>query len=196
MQATEDETMQFKECSSCFENFTGSKVFQAPCSHTFCKICISSLAHAFKSDMSLYPPRCCGQAIPIIANNFFPQTLVDLVENRKLSHRGSNGKMLIDDEADQDLFCLAEKYGWSRCSMCGWVIERNEGCCHLSCLCGHEFCDICGKVWRTCDCDEHEAMDAEEEEDEEVLMDLFDLFDIFDLLAMAQPVYVAIGPED
>jgi ariadne-1 len=35
-------------------------------------------------------------------------------------------------------------------------VERNHGCNHMTCICGAEFCYLCGKPYedrqQTCDC--------------------------------------------
>jgi IBR domain, a half RING-finger domain len=33
------------------------------------------------------------------------------------------------------------------CPACETVIERNDGCNHMTCRCGHEFCWVCGEPW-------------------------------------------------
>jgi hypothetical protein len=34
------------------------------------------------------------------------------------------------------------------------MIELTHGCNHMTCLCGHEFCYICGRApWKSCQCD-------------------------------------------
>lgn len=46
----------------------------------------------------------------------------------------------------------AEQAGWQRCFKCRTLIERNQGCRHITCKCGGEFCYTCGKPWHTCAC--------------------------------------------
>jgi len=39
-----------------------------------------------------------------------------------------------------------------KCPGCGYYIERNQGCNHMTCRhpnCGHEFCWMCGADWKT-----------------------------------------------
>ena len=38
-----------------------------------------------------------------------------------------------------------EKHDSGRCPKCRTVIERSEGCNHMSCRCGYEFCWLCGE---------------------------------------------------
>ncbi|KAF8470826.1 hypothetical protein BDZ91DRAFT_638502, partial [Kalaharituber pfeilii] len=38
---------------------------------------------------------------------------------------------------------LVEKEMWARCPSCSNVIELNQGCNHMTCICGHQFCYVC-----------------------------------------------------
>ncbi|KAN0108496.1 hypothetical protein V8E51_008238 [Hyaloscypha variabilis] len=46
---------------------------------------------------------------------------------------------------------MAQEKKWKRCK-CGDMIELTQGCNHMRCRCGREFCYLCGEPWRTCDC--------------------------------------------
>lgn len=46
----------------------------------------------------------------------------------------------------------AEQQGWKRCFNCNAMVELKEGCNHMTCRCLAEFCMVCGKKWKTCDC--------------------------------------------
>lgn len=39
-----------------------------------------------------------------------------------------------------------------QCARCGNAVERNQGCNHMTCKCGYEFCYVCGKVWGSLSC--------------------------------------------
>lgn len=39
---------------------------------------------------------------------------------------------------------LAKERGWQTCAKCKRIVERVEGCLHMTCLCGYEFCYRCG----------------------------------------------------
>ncbi|KAH0606040.1 uncharacterized protein H6S33_004497 [Morchella sextelata] len=50
-----------------------------------------------------------------------------------------------------------ERQGWIRCYQCRTMVERTQGCNHITCKCGAHFCYICGSVWKTCACTGEEA---------------------------------------
>lgn len=47
---------------------------------------------------------------------------------------------------------LAEAEGWKRCARCRALVEHGEACQHMTCRCGYQFCYVCTRVWRTCEC--------------------------------------------
>uniref|UniRef100_A0A0D9XVX7 RBR-type E3 ubiquitin transferase n=1 Tax=Leersia perrieri TaxID=77586 RepID=A0A0D9XVX7_9ORYZ len=51
---------------------------------------------------------------------------------------------------------LAQQRLWRQCIRCKHMIELAEGCYHMTCVCGYEFCYTCGKEWKekkaTCSC--------------------------------------------
>lgn len=56
-------------------------------------------------------------------------------------------EQLPDDLRDADdvkLLALANLKQWMRCGMCRAMVERNQGCNHMICRCGHQFCYSCG----------------------------------------------------
>lgn len=42
---------------------------------------------------------------------------------------------------------LAEQKNWKRCPHCKMYVERIEGCPHIQCRCGLQFCYSCGAKW-------------------------------------------------
>jgi hypothetical protein len=63
-----------------------------------------------------------------------------------------NAKM----SGDQKLRDLAKRERWQQCGECLRMIELQRGCNHMTCLCGNEFCYVCGARWKnkaaTCEC--------------------------------------------
>lgn len=37
---------------------------------------------------------------------------------------------------------------YRQCRKCKNVIERTQGCNHMTCVCKHQFCYLCGKDWK------------------------------------------------
>ncbi|KAG7019427.1 putative E3 ubiquitin-protein ligase, partial [Cucurbita argyrosperma subsp. argyrosperma] len=60
------------------------------------------------------------------------------------------------DAADITLRHLAQNKRWRRCQECRRMIELTQGCYHMTCWCGHEFCYSCGGEYQdgqqTCRC--------------------------------------------
>lgn len=74
------------------------------------------------------------------------------------------------------LYNLGNEKRWKQCPTCMNMVERIDGCNHMDCICGVEFCYLCGKLFDEddlCDCDpgswdgeeDHEEEDAEDEEE-------------------------------
>lgn len=80
-----------------------------------------------------------------------------------------------DDPNLTALYALGNEKKWKQCPTCLNMVERTEGCNHMDCVCGVEFCYRCGKLFDeddACDCDpnlwdEEEDFDEEDEEDED-----------------------------
>lgn len=74
-----------RQCISCQERFDFINVARCPCSHEYCRDCLSGLFQAATTDESLFPPRCCGQRIPLDVNRIFlPVKLVGEFNAKKL----------------------------------------------------------------------------------------------------------------
>ncbi|PKY00212.1 hypothetical protein P168DRAFT_260222, partial [Aspergillus campestris IBT 28561] len=56
------------------------------------------------------------------------------------------------DETLQRVLAMANAADWQRCFHCRTMVELQQGCNHIRCRCGWEFCCACGQVWKTCSC--------------------------------------------
>eukprot|EP00882_Tetradesmus_deserticola_P013459 GHRQ01014291.1.p1 GENE.GHRQ01014291.1~~GHRQ01014291.1.p1 ORF type:complete len:172 (-),score=20.74 GHRQ01014291.1:253-768(-) len=50
---------------------------------------------------------------------------------------------------DAAMLRMAQQQAWKRCPAagCGHVVERTEGCNHMRCRCGVDFCYACGSAY-------------------------------------------------
>ena len=54
------------------------------------------------------------------------------------------------DVAGQKVLALAGRKGWKICPNCKSVLERTEGCLHMTCRCGAQWCYSCLANWGSC----------------------------------------------
>jgi hypothetical protein len=79
-----------------------------------------------------------------------------------MSHAGPCSRE--PDEATQQTLRLASEQGWQMCQECGRVVDLIPGGCnHMTCLCGYQFCYVCGERWRTCQCIRHDLLGAHDQ---------------------------------
>ncbi|KAI5858352.1 hypothetical protein BZA05DRAFT_330219 [Tricharina praecox] len=62
---------------------------------------------------------------------------------RKASHSG----ICTEDKEGQMVRNLVKQQRWMECPKCKTVVERKEGCLHMTCRCSAEFCYSCGVLY-------------------------------------------------
>uniref|UniRef100_A0A0E0QP44 RBR-type E3 ubiquitin transferase n=1 Tax=Oryza rufipogon TaxID=4529 RepID=A0A0E0QP44_ORYRU len=62
---------------------------------------------------------------------------------------GEYGELAVGDRGEGDLAVVEMAKGsrWRRCPRCKFFVDRYEGCSHITCRCGLEFCYGCGQEW-------------------------------------------------
>ncbi|KAH7393088.1 hypothetical protein BKA66DRAFT_320879 [Pyrenochaeta sp. MPI-SDFR-AT-0127] len=63
---------------------------------------------------------------------------------------GHVGRGCTTDQATEQVRALAAVVGWKTCPACTTMVERRDGCLHMTCRCGAEFCYRCGGYWQVC----------------------------------------------
>jgi hypothetical protein len=58
------------------------------------------------------------------------------------------------DAGERALLEMGRAREWQRCPGCERVVEKTEGCVHMVCLCGTEFCYRCGGAYHDGPCTE------------------------------------------
>ncbi|KAH7179283.1 uncharacterized protein B0J16DRAFT_387116 [Fusarium flagelliforme] len=78
---------KMKACIVCRDDFPEIQTTEVPCFHTLCRTCFVTLINTTLNDESLFPPKCCGQPIPITASNhsrFITESMVTGFEEKKI----------------------------------------------------------------------------------------------------------------
>ncbi|CAG8486023.1 10391_t:CDS:2 [Ambispora gerdemannii] len=81
----------------------------------------------------LRPPQ---RFIPQSSNKTIKQTLENLQKRRKDLQKENNRRM--EEKSNTYIDSMTKK-----CPKCNANIEKNEGCDHMTCRCGYEFCWLC-----------------------------------------------------
>ncbi|KAL7951526.1 hypothetical protein V8C42DRAFT_304332 [Trichoderma barbatum] len=58
-------TSKQRRCIVCNDEFPFVDTLRCPCSHDYCRACLSNYISKAIDDESIFPPRCCGQPIPL-----------------------------------------------------------------------------------------------------------------------------------
>lgn len=167
-----------KYCSLCFTQLIltashSESTFPPKCClHEISTTIIRS--HLYPEDVAVYDQKALEYAIPIADRYYCPSPpCARWIDTRLVKRinggiacphcrqnicsvcRGPSHPSNEDCPQDYGLSSAmeqAEQAGWQRCFQCRTLVERNQGCRHITCRCGGEFCYTCGKRWRTCAC--------------------------------------------
>ncbi|AEO66082.1 uncharacterized protein THITE_2128193 [Thermothielavioides terrestris NRRL 8126] len=139
-------------CIICFDDFDEGVRDVCHNGHSWCSSCLlASVQTAIQniSDSSCMPPRCCGDGV-------LP-TDDDDVGDHPEQHRLDAERRARDlSEArtayvDRSLVRMAQRYKGANlfqfCQRCYRLVTKRGGCNHMKCVCGYEFCIICGSKW-------------------------------------------------
>ena len=76
-----------RTCIACGDTTPFFDVARCPCSHEYCRQCLTDLFTASITDESLFPPRCCQKSIPLEFNQFFlPSSLVASFREKEIEY--------------------------------------------------------------------------------------------------------------
>ncbi len=78
------------------------------------------------------------------------------LECRVEYHEGRSCKQYRDGtDEDFSKFAVGQKY--KQCPGCRYWVSKNEGCDHMTCRCGEEFCYQCGRNMNKCTCNDSDS---------------------------------------
>lgn len=116
-----------RDCAACNADVPFFDSVRCPCGHEYCRACIAELFDASLSDESLFPPRCCGDSIPLGLNQIFlPSTLVRKYHAKELEYGTTNRtycheptcSTFIPPSSIQGNVALCSRCGSQTCTMC------------------------------------------------------------------------------
>lgn len=80
-----------RKCVSCHELVPSTQSVHLPCSHDYCRDCVTELFKISTTDESLFPPRCCRMAIPIgLCMDFLSSGIVETFRAKEVEYRTPN----------------------------------------------------------------------------------------------------------
>ncbi|KAJ0413966.1 hypothetical protein BJY00DRAFT_321444 [Aspergillus carlsbadensis] len=132
----EPEPVRLSRCVACQDDVDPLDIAPLPCSHEYCRSCITELFELSLANESLFPPRCCRTTIDLdLARIFLPETLVQLYETKK-----------VEFETPDRTYCCAKS-----CSafIPPTLIKRNVATCPA---CQFTTCRACKGRAHTGDC--------------------------------------------
>ncbi|KAH8120870.1 hypothetical protein LI328DRAFT_171746 [Trichoderma asperelloides] len=113
------------------------ETIESPCSHIYCHGCVTDLFKSAMVDESLFPPRCCGQHVPLESTKSFLSTaLLKEYREKELEYGTSNRtycyistclafippKCIQNDVATYEICCC------KTCAICKGPSHEYEGC--------------------------------------------------------------------
>lgn len=110
---------------------------EAPCSHIYCHKCVVDLFKSAMVDESLFPPRCCGQKMPLKAtDNFLTAELLEEYQEKELEYGTLNRTYcyistclaFIPPQHIQDDVASCKIYHCKTCSICKGPYHENGDC--------------------------------------------------------------------
>ncbi|KAK3297438.1 uncharacterized protein B0H64DRAFT_124204 [Chaetomium fimeti] len=81
-----------RPCVACTDNHPDNHLAKSPsCGHEYCLGCLRSLFTSSLTDETLFPPKCCGQPLPIDAcRRFLTQAIVGQYQAKKIEFETPN----------------------------------------------------------------------------------------------------------
>ncbi|KAG4254461.1 hypothetical protein FPRO04_11457 [Fusarium proliferatum] len=125
-----------KECLYCREEIPEDEVFEALCSHVMCQPCLIRSIHTALKEESLFPPKCCGQVIPVDHTNaFITEELLTEYENKRDEFETANRTYCSDRACSAFIPLSSIHAGIAHCTRCekrtclNCLSEAHEGAC-------------------------------------------------------------------
>lgn len=104
--------------------------------------CSAFLGAATNDATPLRCPECCAETCGLCKVEAHPK-------------RECSDTQELNDVAKE----MHEQQGWQRCYSCHHLVEKSDGCHHITCVCAAEFCYLCATRWKECACPRFDVPD-------------------------------------
>ncbi|KAF5672808.1 arylsulfatase [Fusarium circinatum] len=118
------------------DQFPKDEVYEAPCSHVMCQPCLVRSIRTVMKDESIFPPKCCGQAIPVNATNvFITGELLAQFEDKREEFETTKRTYCSDRTCSAFIPTRLIEDGIARCTRCekktclNCLSEAHDGTC-------------------------------------------------------------------
>ena len=104
---------------------------------------------------SRQPLYCCQKTCStFIPSYLFRKGLAKCMECGTSTCVACRGKQHVGVCGDElkNMKKMAKLKHWQFCPTCSHLVDRTEGCSHMTCVCGTRFCYHCGKAQKDCLC--------------------------------------------
>eukprot|EP00580_Thalassiosira_gravida_P019316 CAMPEP_0201666856 /NCGR_PEP_ID=MMETSP0494-20130426/10372_1 /ASSEMBLY_ACC=CAM_ASM_000839 /TAXON_ID=420259 /ORGANISM="Thalassiosira gravida, Strain GMp14c1" /LENGTH=390 /DNA_ID=CAMNT_0048146391 /DNA_START=40 /DNA_END=1213 /DNA_ORIENTATION=+ len=143
-------------CSLCCDNVsTDESTTLTACNHQGCKVCMTKWIEKLEYSSQVTSPTC-----PFCRSSIHDVEVIAIL-GRPFKEREAPTRPDIDEIDELTLQWLTEQT--TLCPGCGSRVEKDNGCDHMTCLCGCEFCFECGRVRCLCSNGGGTTYGAEEE---------------------------------
>ncbi|KAF5647906.1 arylsulfatase [Fusarium sp. NRRL 52700] len=140
------------------DQFPKDEVYEAPCSHGMCQPCLVRSIQTAMKDESLFPPKCCGQAIPMNATNtFITEKLLAEYEDKREEFATKKRTYCSDRACSAFIPTWLIEDGIAQCTRCekktclNCLSEAHEGTCTDDAELQRVFHLAEEKGWRRCE---------------------------------------------
>jgi hypothetical protein len=130
------------ECASCCEAFSEQHVMTSKCSHSYCQNCATHMLEDGLREEVLFPPRCCGQELPLKQNmTMFSDEIWVGYLDKAIEHNDKDRTYCHDPKCSKYISpinvqaqdCLCSACNKQTCKICkkaahsGWCCDKEDG---------------------------------------------------------------------
>ena len=132
------------QCEICLEDMPGGERADLSCGHGFCRGCMTQFIETKVKDGAL---RICCPSAGCHHELQTEEVVSGLTRQLRGQYRSSVAqarRRSSSRAADEAMGGLLKSNQVRRCPHCGHGVEKRDGCDHMTCRCGADFCWLCG----------------------------------------------------